>query len=294
MQHEHYPILYFHNLLTQPPFPRAFIYVMTAVTVPVPVLVTFVLGVVLALVASLQLLVSRVRGVSPSEIFAVPLKGRVGGTGWAAMLLIANAAYPFSFWLQNTTPIFGGTKHWMNGLPFLCILGAWSLAEGVARARLAFAKLATFGESRLVAAFGAACMVPGVFITARVHPYGLSAYNELVGFARGAANVGFQRTFWGHEPRLVLPVINERTPRSGRILFGDTNYDDHRTYVRDGLLRRDIGVSGAPSDASVASVQPQGEFKTLWTDVMNTWQTTKPDEVVHVEGVPLVTVTFRK
>ena len=101
-------------------------------------------------------------------------------------------------------------------------------------------------------------LLPGVLSNIRVHPYGLSSYNALVGYARGAANAGFQRTFWGYEPREVLPEVNEKTRRNARIHFGDTNYDDWRFYRRDGMLRKDIGFAKSVRAADLASVQPQG------------------------------------
>ena len=63
-------------------------------------------------------------------------------------------------------------------------------------------------------------------------------------------------------------------------------------YRRDGLLRGDIGYAGGVRGSSVASVQPQGEFKQQWIDVWNEWGDRSPDAVVHIEGVPLATVTF--
>jgi hypothetical protein len=120
----------------------------------------------------------------------------------------------------------------------------------------------------------------------------VSSYNEVVGGIRGAANIGFQRTFWGYETRAVLPLINERTPHNARIHFGDVNADSHRRYVDDGLLRRDIAFSNTVRGAGVAHVEPQGEFKQQQLDVFNEWQRA-PDAVVDVDGVPLSTVTFR-
>jgi hypothetical protein len=136
-------------------------------------------------------------------------------------------------------------------------------------------------------------VLPGFFLSARVWPYGLGSYNELIGFSRGAANVGMQRTFWGYEAREVLPEVNERTPRGGRIHFGDVNADSHRMYGADGLLRPDIGIAGSVRGSNVAHVEPQGEFKQQQIDVWNEWQTRVPDVVVHAEGVPLSTLTFR-
>lgn len=299
LHHEHYPILWFGDLLTEPPFPVSFPFVMSAVTVPVPILVLFTLGAGLATFVSARFLWRRFRGEVNDEVTLVLLgrpsrEGEREHSGSTALLLLLNVAFPFALIALPSSPIFGGTKHWMNALPFLCVLGAWALEEGLARLARALPSVAD--RRRLALVFGGLFLLvvtPGIWLSARVHPYGLSAYNELIGFARGAANVGFQRTFWGYEPRLALPLINEHTPAPRRIHFGDTNYDDWRFYRRDKLLDEDIRWSGNVRGASVASVQPQGEFKQQWMDVLNEWEVYGPDEVVHVEGVPLATITFK-
>lgn len=294
LNHEHYPILWFGDLLTKPPFPISFPFVMTAVTVPVPVLALFVLGAVLGSFVSARYIWCRFKGQRNEEVTLVPLgTPEREHSASAALLLLLNVAFPFALIAMPSSPIFGGTKHWMNALPFLCVLGAWALEEGLARLGRALGE----ERARLMPVAFAALMVlvvlPGFAITARVHPYGLSSYNELVGFARGAANVGFQRTFWGYEPRLVLPFINEHAKKPRRLHFGDTNHDDWRFYRRDRLLDDDIGWSGNVRGSSVAAVQPQGEFKDQWMDVLNEWGVHGPDEVVHIEGVPLLTVTLK-
>lgn len=300
LQHEHYPILWFHDLLTRPPFPVSFPFVMSAVTIPVPTLALLLMGLGLAAVVSGRLLWRRMRraGGNPADAAAVtriPL-GHDGEetTGSAALLLALNGLYPFMLIALPSTPIFGGTKHWMNGLPFLCVLGAWAFEEGVARARAAGLRR----SAPLAIVVAALAFLPGAWITARVWPHGLGAYNELIGFTRGAANVGMQRTFWGYEPLAALPVINARTPRGGRIHFGDTNHDSWRMYRRargplSPHLREDIGFSNTVRGAAVACVQPQGEFKQQWMDVWNAWGDRSPDVVLHAEGVPMATVTFK-
>lgn len=270
LHHEHYPILYFGKLWTHPPFPIDFPFVMSAVTIPLGALTLMLLGVVLA-------------AVSVARAARTP-------QGSASLLLLLNAFVPFVLIALPSTPIFGGTKHWMNGLPFLCVLAAGALEEACVRltaigargARYAFVVLALL------------IVVPGFWISARVWPYGLGSYNELMGFTRGAANVGMQRTFWGYEPRAALPLIDARTPKGGRIHFGDTNQDSWRRYQRDGLLRSDIGWSGTVRGAAVASVQPQGEFKQQWLDVWNEWGDRSPDVVLHADGVPVATITFKE
>lgn len=293
LRHEHYPILYFGKLWTHPPFPVEFPFVMSAVTIPMAALVLMALGVVLALLVSARALRARwssVASSSSAEVTRVPFgEGPERASGAALLLVLMNAFMPFVLIALPWTPIFGGTKHWMNGLPFLCVLAAWALEEACARLRSIEVRGARFAFALL------ACLVvvPGFWISARVWPYGLGSYNELIGFTRGAANVGMQRTFWGYEPRAALPLVAERTPRSGRIHFGDTNQDSWRMYLRDGLLRADVGWSGTVRGAAVASVQPQGEFKQQWLDVWNEWSDRSPDVVLHADGVPVATVTVK-
>lgn len=295
LRHEHYPILYFGKLWTHPPFPIEFPFVMSAVTIPVGALTLMIAGATLGVVVAARFLAARFRvargDLRPEgELTRVPL-GDVAHepSGHVAVLLLLNAVVPFVLIALPSTPIFGGTKHWMNGLPFLCVLAAWALEEAFAR----LPALAPRVPRPAFAILAVLLIIPGLWISARVWPYGLGSYNELIGFARGAANVGMQRTFWGYEPRAALPLVNERTPRGGRIHFGDTNQDSWRMYQRDGLLRGDIGWSNSVRGAAAASVQPQGEFKQQWIDVWNEWGDRSPDVVLHAEGVPVATVTLR-
>jgi hypothetical protein len=287
LRHEHYPIMLFGELLGAPPFPWSFPLVMWGLTIPTPVLVLFVAGAGLALSTSLRHVAQRMRGSPAMGGSVVPL-GDVARapTGSTALLLLLNAAFPVFLIALPSTPIFGGTKHWMNALPFILVLGVWALEEALAR----------LGWRRpiVVVALGLACALPGLLQTARVWPHGLSAYNELAGFSRGAANLGLQRTFWGYEIRPTLPLINEAAPRAARLHGGDVNLDSHRRYVDDGLLRPDIAASPTVRGADVAHVEPLGEFKQQQLDVWNEWGRRAPAAIVDVEGVPLSTVTFRR
>lgn len=285
LHHEHYPILYFGDLLTAPPFPWLFPVVMSLVTIPVPVLALMGGGVALALArvgSAAGVLMARLRSATTVAL-APGLPASLVSPATASLLLL-NAAVPVFLIMLPSTPIFGGTKHWMNALPFLCVLGALALEEGAARLRL---------KPLVVVALAAGVILPGFVMSARVWPYGLGSYNEIAGFSRGGANVGMQRTFWGYETRAALPFINEHAPKNGRLHFGDVNADSHRMYGRDKLLRDDIRFSGTVRAADVAHVEPQGEFKQQQLDVWNEWQTRVPDRVISAEGVPLSTVTLR-
>ncbi|MCP4501298.1 MAG: hypothetical protein GY822_15165 [Deltaproteobacteria bacterium] len=297
LQHEHYPILWFKELLIRPPFPVSFPFVMSAVTMPVPVLILLVSGTFLASVVTVRFLWDRLwNGLANVELVRAPLTDASGSsTGNVLLQLLMNAAFPFALIALPSSPIFGGTKHWMNALPFLCLIGAWALEEAYARLKLAFPKLMgkQLNKWGIPVVMTLLCALPGTWYSMRIHPYGLSSYNALVGFARGAANVGLQRTFWGYESREALPFINEHTRKNGSVHFGDTNRDDYKMYKREGFLRKDIRLRSGVRGADVASVQPQGEFKKQWMKVLNQWKR-GPDKVVHIEGVPLLTVTFKE
>ncbi len=279
VQHVHYPIMHFGELLSAPPFPWTFPLVMWALTIPVGVIIAMIAGVAFAVTVSARSVRAAWQRTIEPDTTQVPM------THGAPLLLVINALYPVVLIALPSSPIFGGTKHWMNALPFLCVLAAWALHELVTRAQF---------HRRVVVVVGLCAVVPGALISWRVAPYGLSAYNEVAGFSRGAANLGMQRTFWGYEMREALPLINERTPHNARIHSGDVNADSITRYVKDGMLRRDITYLPTVRGAGVAHVEPQGEFKQQQLDVWNEWRARSPDRVIAIEGVPLSTVTFRE
>jgi hypothetical protein len=301
LRHEHYPIMLFGELLTAPPFPWSFPVVMWALTIPVPLLIVGAAGLLLATVTSLRVLWRRHirhRQGDNGEDTVVPL-GDVARSpsGSTALLLLLNAAFPVFLIALPSSPIFGGTKHWMNALPFVCVLGAWALQEAVTRLRLRGGRVGVGNVGVVVVVVvvvGVGAAVPGILQSARVWPNGLGAYNELAGFSRGAANLGLQRTFWGYEIREALPAINARAPRGGRLHGGDVNQDSVNRYLGDGLLRADMVFAPTVRGADVAHVEPLGEFKQQQLDVWNEWQRRNPDIIIDVEGVPLSTVTFRR
>ncbi len=290
MRHEHYPIMLFGELLTAPPFPWSFPVVMWALTIPTPLLVLGGGGVALASWSTGKYLMARLRRRSPleyREYTRVPLGDvRRGPSSDNALLLLLNAAAPVFLIALPNSPIFGGTKHWMNALPFVVVLGVWAMGEAVARLRLAD------GVARV--ALVVVVALPGVLHSAAIWPYGLSYYNAVAGFARGAANLGLQRTFWGYEIRETLPTLNGAAPPNARVHGGDVNADSFARGLADGLIRADLRYTPSVRGADVAHVEPQGEFKMQQLDVWNEWARRDPDVIVDVDGVPLSTLTFRR
>ena len=102
-----------------------------------------------------------------------------------------------------------------------------------------------------------------------------------------------QRTFWGSEARAVLPLLNNTSPRTCQILFGDTNEPSVQVYAWDQMLRNDLRPADTVDPACAAIVEPQGEFRDLWLDARSAWETSRPAAVVDIDGVPLAVLVNR-
>lgn len=253
MKHEHYPASYFGELLVAPPFPLSFPWVMSFFTVPSPILLLWAVGV---LWAFLEL---------------------GGGQRGRASLLLMGGLLPLILISLPGTPIFGGTKHWYNGMPALCLLGARVAVDG-------FRHMGWASRWRPALAFAGvvALLAPGVLGAARVHPNGIGFYNELAGGVRGGAELGMQRAFWGY---VAAPLLDELPPSSG-VFFNRTNYDSYRMYRKEGRLPEGIRYrNGAQrADAALHFEQPEhGEvLGEIWTALG-----TRPVATVEQDGVTL-------
>jgi len=260
MGHEHYPASYFGELLVAPPFPVSFPWVMTLFTVPSPLLVLGGVGL----------------GWTAIELRDGARRGR-------STLLLMGGLLPLLLISLPSTPIFGGTKHWYNGMPALCILGARVAVDGW---RVA---LPEGGRRPLVGALGLLVLLaPGAFGAARVHPNGIAFYNELAGGVRGGAALGMQRAFWGYvgEPLFV------DLPGAGGVFFNRTNFDSYRMYKREGRLSERIRYRNGPerADAALHFEQPEhGEVQgEIWQELG-----TRPVATVEQDGVTLAELYVR-
>jgi 4-amino-4-deoxy-L-arabinose transferase-like glycosyltransferase len=268
LHHEHYPVRYFGQSLWSPPFPRGFPVVMWAVTLSLPLVVAMTGGLVQAL-------------------------RRLGRDLWwgdqptdaRTAFMVLNLLIPVVLIASPSVPIFGGTKHWMNALPFGCVLAAQFCLPVILR-------LANNRRS-LIAPLIALIVVPGALSTLRAHPHGIGAYTELAGGLRGAANLGFQRQFWGGASRSLLEKINKEA-RQGAVIFCYlTKEDTFLAYQRDGLLRSDLRFTLQMGKAHwwFAFHQPDSDW------VLSAIRMRRDSSLVAVEdleGVPMVSLYKRK
>ena len=278
--HVHYNFEYLGQNWNAPPFPWHEPLGMLVFTAPVVLLVLAVAGA--ALFARERL--ARGAGFDPRA------------TG---VLLLLTGAIPVALFLTGRNPIYGATKHWLATMPFL------ALAAGVAVDRLAAGlsrELQLEGRAARIAVAGAlfvTAVAPAAVETLRSHPYGLSHYNALAGGPAGGAVRGLIRLFWGSAAKGVLPWLDRELPAQARVFFHDANHDSIELYRRAGEIRP--GLVEAPRSARARSLRGsdaglvvhEKHFAEVEIELWNAYGHLRPQHVLTLDGVPLVTVYLR-
>ena len=265
LAHDHYMQWYFGQPLEVPPFPVALPFVLTAMTVPEVLLFGLALGA--------GLLWTRRRSIGPGVSSYLLLNG---------LLPIVLIALPW-------TPIFGGVKHWMTGMPLLMIIAGHGLAE-VASA--AAAPLAGRGRRALaVATILSAALLPPAHASVRHVAYGTGYYNSLIaGGYQGAADRRMMRLYWGHTSLQVLGWLNAHAPTGARVHFQNTTRDAFEMYRRDSRLRHDIRYHGRIEGADLVLIEPQQAFADIDIRVQEATGAAAADHIITWEGVPMMRV----
>lgn len=288
--HVYYNMEFLGDNYWKPPMPRGYAFVMTAATVPVVTLACFVVG-----------MVGRVRrDVLPifSRAFASNTeRSRIDGA--TTVLWLGAIGVQYAAWLLPTTPIFGGTKHWMTAYPFLVLFAGSGVLLAVRRARTSWLRVGHLdrlvaGSSALELAVAAAVLIAPVVETAHAHPWALSSYSPLVGGASGGANLGLNRGFWGYQTGAITSYLDGRVPDRGKVFIHDTAYSAWDMLQRDGRLRKDVrGVL----DAAAADVAIYHHEKHMLGVEYQAWMlygTQRPDHVAGIDGVPVIWTYFNE
>jgi hypothetical protein len=262
VHHVYYNMEYLGINYNKPPFPLAFPYVMTLLTLPVTTLA-------LALGGALY--------------GAVRTRGRSD----LGLLIALNAIFPMAIITLTRAPIFGATKHWHASIPFIALAAGYGF-HWLCRA---------IDRRALVPALGLLACAPAAVETWRAHPYELSHYNLLAGGPAGGADLGLNRQFWGYATRGLLPWINAHARPSAPIYWHDTNQAQLNMYVRSGLLRDDLRNTGLEEPgvqaSDLAMVIHEKHFNKYEYWIWDFYGTARPSVVLDMEGVPLVTLYER-
>ncbi|MFT5430164.1 MAG: hypothetical protein ACI9OJ_000837 [Myxococcota bacterium] len=221
LSHVHYLQQYYGHILSAPPFPLAFPFAMTALTVPISILFMMAVGTV--------------------TVFIIERKQV---SVFIRVLLAANILFPIVLIALPSTPIFGGIKHWMATVAFGCLVAGhgfdWMRRRGLG--------MLSSGTQRVVAVIVAALILtPGAIASVRHVDVGTSYYNEISGGLPGAADDRMQRQFWGYGVMFALDYINKHAARNATVGFHNATHDAYQFYQRDGLLRQDIRWTRNPS-----------------------------------------------
>jgi hypothetical protein len=274
MHHEHYFVAYFGQNLIRPPFPVAFPFVLTVVSIPLAVLAPMLAGGVLCLW-------EWVRGWRAWGL----LDGDRYGTG---ALIAMNIALPILVIANPDTPVFGGVKHWFPSLPYLAMLGGYAISRVIAGVGAGL-------PARSAAALACVAAVggPGALAIARNHPFGTSYFSEPIGGITGAADAGMMRQYWGYAARQALPWLNEHAPRGSTVYLVDTTGIAWDMYVEEGLVRPDLRAAWDPRYADFALYDHDKAFFHEQSEIWRGFGTYAPAHVVASAGVPIISVYAR-
>jgi hypothetical protein len=211
------------------------------------------------------------------------------------ILLLLGCFVPFAIIGTSQTPKFGGTKHWIQAMPFVALFAAVAFHHAL-NALLAKWRGVARGPLLFWTAMAALCLAPSVVALYRSHPFGTSYHNLFAGGLNGAARLGNAWQFWGGALRNAAGWLNQHAERGAGICHHKTNSKGWVFYQRDGILRRDfVGLTGLGREcnwdrADYYVYQHQPEYQ---GDEVQTWHhfgTSFPVHVVALDGMPLVSV----
>ena len=185
-----------------------------------------------------------------------------------------------------SSPIFGGTKHWLTAYPFLALFAGWGLLAVTERAELGL----WMGRRWPGRAFAILCLLPGVIQTGHSHPFGLSHYMPIAGGVPGAADRGMNRQFWGFTTGSLTDWLVERLPEGGSVWLCDTTAGAWAMLQADGVVPRNIRAARAINDADFALVHHERHFAEVEYQIWAAYGTPQPVHVLLYDGVPIISV----
>jgi 4-amino-4-deoxy-L-arabinose transferase-like glycosyltransferase len=281
LHHVYYNMEFLGDNYWRPPMPRSYAFVMTAATVPLITLALFAAGAFASLRRNLSDVRRALKGRAPVPCSLHPSVG----AGW---LWLFAMAVQYAAWLSPTTPIFGGTKHWMTAYPFLALFAGAALRGLALGARRGLRRSVLSRGRWLELALVMAALLPPILQAGHIHPWALSGYNVLVGGAPGAATLGLNRTFWGYTSGAVVDHLNAVAPRGARIYIHDTAAPAWAMLLRDGRLRADLRAVASVAQADIALYHHEKHMSGQDYQAWVAFGTVAPFHVAGLDGVPVI------
>ncbi|QQR90593.1 MAG: glycosyltransferase family 39 protein [Myxococcales bacterium] len=268
-------IAYFGKTLFSPPFPIALPFILTAYTLPLTFLVPSVLGSLKAAFAWFKPDADKCE-LCRSELLML-------GMQWAPLIVIA----------LPSSPVFGGTKHWLTAYPFFAMFFAKTLSHclGVGKELLAPYLKGNALMQRVMTAL-ALCLflTPSAYETKHAHPFALSHYGVLAGGVQGAASKGMNRQFWGFTTGSVVSYLKEKLPNGGTVWIGDTTFGAWEMLIRDGKVPANIRATQDFTRADYLLIHHEQHFAEVEYQAWVLNQSVKPDHLLLYDGVPIISI----
>ncbi len=188
------------------------------------------------------------------------------------------------------TPAHDGVRLFLPTFFFLAAMAGWGsvwLGDGLDRLIRQPNRLGRWGLATLVLGTSA-------WQLARIHPYELSYYNELIGGPRGAWQAGFELSYWydAFNDRTIAE-INDRLPPGATVDFFNpmASPETFAELQALGVLRGDIKIGPRdPNAFPYVWVLTQGSTATAFTRLlfaMKPWYESRPRQL---QGLRVATV----
>jgi hypothetical protein len=278
LRHETIPIpTYFWGQTYSFSPPWIYAWVMTAITIPVTTIFTFILGMVT---------------LSRDKI-----------NRSFNMLFFCNCVFPLFLTMLPKAPVHDGVRQFFYMLPFFayfCGAGFYYFTEHIVSA----IKAVAVRRAAAIAAFLLLTLYPA-YQTGRIHPYELCYYNELVGGVRGAYALGMETTYWYDVVnKEFLELLNREIPQGAAVSMWIANQAYFEFLQDKGKIRKDIKFitpdiqvtlrnSGADLKFSPATpeflilLSRQGVFNKFYWSI---YKNSIPLYSLTLEGVPLISL----
>jgi hypothetical protein len=271
LRHVHYTYQYLGVSYFEPPLPVSVPFVMTLFTVSASVLALAAIGV-----------------IDQRHALGPPWRAQPGEARaeLTAVLWLGCALAPLLAIAFPSSPIFGGTKHWLPAYPFVALFAGYGFV-----ALVEYAEVVLWTGRRWPSwAFAALCLAPGVVQTAHSHPFGLSHYMPIAGGTAGAADLGMNRQFWGFTTGSLVPWLKAQLPEGGSVWLCDTTRGAWAMLQADGEVPANIAAARSMSEADFALVHHERHFAEVDYQAWVAYGTPQPVHVLRYDGVPIISV----
>jgi hypothetical protein len=271
LHHDYYNMEFLGRTYHRPPMPWGYAWLMTLGTVPTTTLLLSLLGGVVSVWHA--------------------MKRRRDERSSTDLLLCLSILSAYAPWWLDTTPIFGGTKHWLSAYPFFCLFAARGYDFWCAKMGDLFGAGGKGHRNRLHWSQGIgalAFLAPAAVMTRDSVPWGLSAYTPLVGGAPGAATKGLNRTFWGYTTLALADSMHALAPRGARVFVHDTAPQSWFMHQQDGTIDRNLVPTLNIAQSSLALYHHEPHMERVEYQIWEAYGTTQPAAIATHDGVPVL------